>query len=68
MATKTYCGYSLEAPRRGAFHAFPQHMFTWRYNKNYLLDTPSCPLRKHAYSNILKILQPKKENFQIKNF
>ena len=25
------------------------------------------PLRKHAYSNILKILQPKKENFQIKN-
>ena len=27
----------------------------------------SVPLRKHAYSNILKILQPKKENFQIKN-
>ena len=26
-----------------------------------------CPtLRKHAYSNILKILQPKKEKFQIK--
>ena len=25
------------------------------------------PLRKHAYSNILKILRPKKENFQIKN-
>ena len=24
-------------------------------------------LRKHAYSNILKILQPKKETFQIKN-
>ena len=24
-------------------------------------------LRKHAYSNILKILQPKKENFRIKN-
>ena len=23
--------------------------------------------QKHAYSNILKILQPKKENFQIKN-
>ena len=23
------------------------------------------PLRKHAYSNILKILQTKKENFQI---
>ena len=25
------------------------------------------PLRKHAYSNILKILHLKKENFQIKN-
>ena len=25
-------------------------------------------LRKQAYSNILKILQPKKENFQIKTF
>ena len=24
-------------------------------------------LRKHVYSNILKILQPKTENFQIKN-
>ena len=24
------------------------------------------PLRKHAYSNILKILQPNKEKFQIK--
>ena len=24
-------------------------------------------LRKHTYSNILKLLQPKKENFQIKN-
>ena len=24
-------------------------------------------LQKHAYSNILKILQPKKEKFQIKN-
>ena len=25
------------------------------------------PLRKHAYSNTLKILPPKNENFQIKN-
>ena len=24
------------------------------------------PLRKHAYTNILKIFQPKKENFQVK--
>ena len=26
-----------------------------------------CSLRKHAYSNTLKILPPKYENFQIKN-
>ena len=28
---------------------------------------PNETLRKHAYSNILKILQPKNEIFQIKN-
>ena len=28
---------------------------------------PRHPLRKHAYSNILKILPPETENFQIKN-
>ena len=28
---------------------------------------PGMALRKHAYSNILKILPPKNENFQIKN-
>ena len=28
---------------------------------------PSMALQKHAYSNILKILPPKNENFQIKN-
>ena len=27
----------------------------------------ASPLRKHAYSNILRILPPKKENFQMKN-
>ena len=26
-----------------------------------------CSLRKHAYSNILKLLPPKNENFQTKN-
>ena len=31
------------------------------------LFTPSNPLRKQAYSNILNILQSKTENFQIKN-
>ena len=47
-------------------------------DKNYNQSTDSTAwsivserrltLRKHAYSNILKILQPKKENFQIKFF
>ena len=37
-------------------------------NISYLMDKPQkCSLRKHAYSNILKILPPKNENFQIKN-
>ena len=31
------------------------------------IELKQTPLRKHAYSNILKILQPKTENFQIKN-
>ena len=32
----------------------------YKENQEYIL-------RKHAYSNILKILSPKTENFQIKN-
>ena len=31
------------------------------------MKVPRIPLRKHAYSKILKILPPKNENFQIKN-
>ena len=34
--------------------------------QNMLID-PFFSLRKHAYSNILKILPRKKKNFQIKN-
>ena len=40
------------------------NMFTWRNKKKYVYLEP---LRKHAYSIILKILPPKNENFQIKN-
>ena len=29
-----HCGYSLEAPRRGASNEYPQHMFLWRNTKN----------------------------------
>ena len=31
-----------------------------------VFDVYAVPLRKHAYWNILKILQPEKENFQVK--
>ena len=29
------CGYSLEAPQRGASNEYPQHMFSWRNKKKY---------------------------------
>ena len=38
----------------------------WPYPANSPELAPSDPLRKQAYSNILKILPPKNENFQIK--
>ena len=28
------CGYSLEAPQRGASNEYPQHMFSWRNKKD----------------------------------
>ena len=34
--------------------------------KNSIINNNPVILRKHAYSNTLKILQPKLENFQIK--
>ena len=33
FSTKTCCGYSLEAPRRGASNDYPQHMFSSRNKK-----------------------------------
>ena len=34
------CGYSLEAPHRGASNEYPQHMFLWRNKKSiYLILT-----------------------------
>ena len=29
------CGYSLEAPRRGASNEYPQHVFLWGIQENY---------------------------------
>ena len=34
------CGYSLEAPRRGASNEYPQHMFSWRNKKNIMWIPP----------------------------
>ena len=41
--------------------------FYWKVGKNGLLYNVSKSLRKYAYSNILKFLSPKNENFQMKN-
>ena len=41
------------------------NVFANKYEKCQLMFSS---LRKQAYSNIFKNLQPKKENFQIKNF
>ena len=35
-----YCGYSLEAPPRGASNENPQHMFSWRNKKNIMWIPP----------------------------
>ena len=34
------CGYSLEAPRRGASNEYPQHMFSWRNKKKSMWIPP----------------------------
>ena len=39
------CGYSLEAPRRGNSHEYPQHTFLWRTMENYpliIIKHPPC--------------------------
>ena len=41
--------------------------YTLGYYGNTEKKEEHLTLRKHAYSNILKILLPKNENFQIKN-
>ena len=34
------CGYSLEAPRRGASNEYPQHMYSLRNKKNIMWIPP----------------------------
>ena len=74
--------YSLKTPHRGISNEFPKHMFLWRkkyysdtisnghnvhMQKRKVKISLHISLRKHAYSNILKISPPKTESFQIKN-
>ena len=49
------CASSEEPAQSSHLHSLIRHFFGY------------STLQKHAYSNKLKILQPKKENFQIKN-
>ena len=60
------CGYSLEPPRRGGSNEYTKSMLSAEIRKINHVDNDPSGLRKHAYSNILKILPPKNENFQIK--
>ena len=46
------CGYSLEAPRRGASNEYPQHMFSSRNKKN--IDT--FWLKKAPYQELCIII------------
>ena len=45
----------------------PQKQMLGNWHVKWELGRGLNPLRKHTYLNILKILPPKKENFQIKN-
>ena len=47
--------------------AYHKHCSMRKHLLTQVHKEDSNPLRKHAYSNILKILQPKKENFQMRN-
>ena len=36
------CGYSLEAPQRGASNEYPQDMILWKNKKNYPRISIEC--------------------------
>ena len=55
--------HNAERQETELLHVAPIDPITSRSEDGRHLHT----LRKHGYSNILKILQPKMENFQIKN-
>ena len=53
------CGYSLEAPCRGASNEYPQHMFLWRKKKNINIFR----LEKKAFYLELQYGSGKRTNF-----
>ena len=53
--------------RGSSWTSIPDHCLPFYFLYYCSHRAQTVPLRKHAYSNILKILQPEKENFQIKN-
>ena len=59
------CGYSLEAPHRGASNEYPQHMFLSRNKKN-IMWIPSLICSYDAYMQCLTLKAPSKivANFQ----
>ena len=49
-----HCGYSLEAPRRGASNEYPQHMFSWRNKKNNMWIPPLICSYEHLTEALLR--------------
>ena len=45
------CGYSLEAPQRGASNEYPQHMFLWRNKSFNTFGLKKAPLTRVNYAS-----------------
>ena len=54
------CGYSLEAPHRGASNEYPQHMFLWRNKKKIMWIPPLiCSYGPNIYGKYVSIKSTK---------
>ena len=57
------CGYLLEAPGRGTFNEYQQHMFLWRNKKNtYLIPMRSDALFCGTLFVCVEVLWPSQPN------
>ena len=59
---------NIEIPRKGNNHVPQLSQASEKGKLTIKKSTVKSPLRKHAFSNTMKISPPKTENFQIKNF